>query len=413
MTLHLWEGYGIELEYMIVDRKTLGVRPIADELIKSITGNYVADYENGAAAWSNELVLHVIEFKTNGPAPALAPLPELFQDQVIDANQRLAEWDACLLPTGMHPFFDPMTETKIWPHEYNAVYETYNRIFDCRGHGWSNLQSTHINLPFANDEEFGKLHAAVRYLLPILPGLAASSPVADGKLAPALDYRLVQYAQNSARIPIATGSVVPENWYTKDEYYREILHKIWAETAPFDPDGNLEGEYANARGAIARFDRMALEIRVLDIQECPEADIAIAAAIKGALQALVEERWLPLEQLKQTPVAPLSALFHKVCAAGENHVISDRDYLRGLGIEADSASVGEIWDALIDSTMPAGGKARKRWRRALDHIRGQGSLATRIRSAAGTDPSRPKLVAIYHELARCLSEGELFDPAGI
>lgn len=413
MTLHLWQGYGIELEYMIVDRKSLAVRPIADELLKSVTGDYTADYEHGPAAWSNELVLHVVELKTNGPAPELETLPEMFQAEVAEVNTRLEAHDACLLPGGMHPFFDPMTETKIWPHEYNAVYETYNRIFDCRGHGWSNLQSTHINLPFANDEEFGRLHAAVRYLLPILPGLAASSPVADGKLAPALDYRLVQYAQNSARIPSATGKVIPENWYTKDEYYREILHKIWADTAPHDPEGNLEGEYANARGAIARFDRMAVEIRVLDIQECPEADIAIAAVIKSALQALAEERWLTLEQLQAVGVDPLSELFKRVCVTGETTVIHDRDYLRGLGVEAESATVGEVWDSLIDSTMPAGSKARKRWRGTLAHIRGKGTLATRIRRAAGTDPTRERLQAIYFELARCLREGELFDPAAI
>ncbi|MBZ0138087.1 MAG: glutamate--cysteine ligase [Planctomycetes bacterium] len=412
MTLHLFEGFGIELEYMIVDRKTLAVRPITDELMKSITGDYTADYENGAAAWSNELVLHVVEFKTNGPAPSLEPLPELFQDQVIDANQRLAQWDACLLPTGMHPFFDPMTETKIWPHEYNAVYETYNRIFDCRGHGWSNLQSTHINLPFANDEEFGKLHAAIRYILPILPGLAASSPVANGKLAPALDYRLVEYAQNSARIPIATGKVIPENWYTKDDYYREILQRIWAETAPFDPDGNLEGEYANARGAIARFDRMAIEIRVLDIQECPEADIAIAAIISAVLRALIEERWMPMDELKLADVDPLSALFKKACVEGEHTPISDAGYLRAFGVETP-CNVGELWDHLIEQVMPAGGKSRKRWRRALGHIRRQGTLATRIRAGAGDNPDRARLTAIYHELARCLSEGELFDPASI
>jgi glutamate---cysteine ligase / carboxylate-amine ligase len=412
MTLHLWQGYGIELEYMIVDRKTLAVRPITDELLKSITGDYTADYEAGATAWSNELVLHVVEFKTNGPAPSLDPLPELFQDQVIDANERLANWDACLLPTGMHPFFDPMTETKIWPHEYNAVYETYNRIFDCRGHGWSNLQSTHINLPFADDAEFGRLHAAIRYILPLLPGLAASSPVADGKLAPALDYRLVQYAGNSARIPVATGKVIPENWYTKDDYYREILHKIWAETAPFDPEGNLEGEYANARGAIARFDRMAIEIRVLDIQECPEADIAIAAIISAALRALVEERWVPMPELKAARVDPLSELFKKASVQAEGTRIDDMGYLRAFGVDAP-CSVGELWDHLIDQVMPAGGKARKRWRRALAHIRGQGCLATRIRAAAGTDPDRTRLAAIYHELARCLAEGELFDPATI
>ncbi|MBK9976184.1 MAG: hypothetical protein IPP14_15545 [Planctomycetes bacterium] len=72
----------------------------------------------------------------------------------------------------MHPFFDPMTETKLWPLSNNVVYETHNRIFDCRGHGWSNLQSTHLNLPFANDTEFARLHAAIRMILLILPALS-------------------------------------------------------------------------------------------------------------------------------------------------------------------------------------------------------------------------------------------------
>jgi hypothetical protein len=31
----------------------------------------------------------------------------------------------------------------------------------------------------------------------------------------------------------------------------------------------LRHEWVNARGAIARFDRSAIEIRVLDVAECP------------------------------------------------------------------------------------------------------------------------------------------------
>src|SRR5262245_16606836 len=33
--LHLFEGTGIELEYMIVDAESLSVKPVADELLKS------------------------------------------------------------------------------------------------------------------------------------------------------------------------------------------------------------------------------------------------------------------------------------------------------------------------------------------------------------------------------------------
>ena len=76
-----------------------------------------------------------------------------------------------LLPGGVHPWMDPSKETRLWPHEYNEVYRSFDRIFGCAGHGWSNLQSTHLNLPFADDDEFGRLHAAIRAILPLLPAL--------------------------------------------------------------------------------------------------------------------------------------------------------------------------------------------------------------------------------------------------
>ena len=85
------------------------------------------------------------------------------------------------MPTAAHPLMHPDTEMQLWQHNYSKIYALYNRIFDCRGHGWSNVQSMHINLPFSDDEEFEKLHAAVRIILPIIPGLSASSPIFEGK----------------------------------------------------------------------------------------------------------------------------------------------------------------------------------------------------------------------------------------
>ena len=65
--LHLFQAFGVELEYMIVDRDSLNVLPIADELLKSELGEYGSDFENGIVTWSNELVLHVIEMKSTRP----------------------------------------------------------------------------------------------------------------------------------------------------------------------------------------------------------------------------------------------------------------------------------------------------------------------------------------------------------
>ncbi|MFN9162546.1 MAG: glutamate--cysteine ligase, partial [Alphaproteobacteria bacterium] len=71
MTLGLFQGFGIELEYMVVDRSSLAVRPIVDELLRHFAGSYSGDHDDGPISWSNELALHVVELKTNGPAPSL------------------------------------------------------------------------------------------------------------------------------------------------------------------------------------------------------------------------------------------------------------------------------------------------------------------------------------------------------
>jgi carboxylate-amine ligase len=180
--LGLFQGFGIELEYMLVDAGNLDVAPVADRLLEAESGAPGSECLRGAFAWNNELARHVIEFKTNGPSTRLAPLAEGFAAEVRHANLLLAGQGCRLLPTGMHPWMDPGRETVLWQDEDRQIYAAFDRIFACQGHGWSNLQSMHLNLPFADDAEFGRLHAAIRFLLPILPGLCASSPVRDGGL---------------------------------------------------------------------------------------------------------------------------------------------------------------------------------------------------------------------------------------
>ena len=221
--IHLFQGYGIELEFILVDRDTLKVKPVTDELLKHELGNYGSDFENGIVTWSNELVLHVVELKSTKPEADFQALERKFSENVKSINSILAKWNAMLMPTAAHPFMDPMQETKIWPHENNEVYAIYNKIFDCRGHGWSNLQSTHLNLPFYDDEEFAKLHAAIRLVLPILPALCASSPILDGKLTGTLDTRLKFYKTNQSKIPSITGKVIPEAVFSKRNYLNTIL----------------------------------------------------------------------------------------------------------------------------------------------------------------------------------------------
>lgn len=405
--LNLFTGFGVELEYMLVDSQTLDVRPITDTLMEQVAGSIVSDLEFDDIAWSNELVLHVIELKTNGPAPQLAPLASRFQEHVGRVNAVLEKLGARLMPSAMHPWMDPYREMRLWPHDNSPIYDAFNRIFDCRGHGWANLQSMHINLPFADDAEFGRLHAAIRLLLPIMPGLSASSPVMDGRVTGLLDNRLEVYRTNSQKIPSIAGRVIPERAYTEADYNRLIFEPLFADIAPHDPEGVLQDEFLNARGAIARFGRGAIEIRVLDVQECPVADLGICQAIVEVLKALTNERWSSMAQQQAAEVEPLHRLLLATIRDAEQAVIDDANYLAMLGwTKSPRCSVGDLWRHLVSQTKPCRDDAASR--AALDVILAEGPLARRLVARLSSAPSPELLRSTYGDLCDCLAAGRMF-----
>lgn len=406
--LHWFEGFGIELEYMIVNARNLDVLPVADKVLETAAGRVTNEHDNGAVAWSNELALHVIEIKSNGPTPDLPALAADFVANITQINDMLGGLGGRLMPTGMHPWMDPHRETRLWNHDDRTIYDTYNRIFDCRGHGWSNLQSMHLNLPFADDEEFRRLHAAVRLLLPVLPALCASSPFADGRDSGWLDYRLAVYRHNADRVPSITGGVVPENADSRAEYERNILAPMYADIAPLDPAGTLRHEWLNSRGAIARFDRNAIEIRVLDVQECPLMDVACAALISAVLQSLVRERWRDWDAQRRVPLSVLVDILEATMRQGGAAMVADRDYLDTLGRGGGECTAQDLWRHLIASHEQSVGHADMVWAPALNLFGHQGCLAQRIRDAAGHDCSRRRLHLIYAHLCDCLHLGEPF-----
>jgi gamma-glutamyl:cysteine ligase YbdK (ATP-grasp superfamily) len=404
----LFEAFGVEMELMIVDTDTLSVKPVCDELMRAVAGRPEAEVELGDIAWSNELTLHVLELKTNGPAPRLSGLAARFHESVRRANAELSALGARLMPGAMHPWMDPLRETRLWPHEYTEVYRAFDRIFGCRGHGWANLQSTHVNLPFTGDEEFGRLHAAVRLVLPLIPALAASSPFAEGRASAALDGRLTAYRDNARRVPSVTGCVVPEPAFTRAAYEREILGRIYVDLESLDPEGVLRHEWVNARGAIARFDRGAVEIRVIDAQECPTADIAVVAAVVAAVRALAEGGGAERDPRQDPATEALAAVLEQTTLNGERAVISDDAYLRLLGAPAATATAGDVWRRLLDDNPPP--DPAREWTEALEIMLDRGPLARRILAAAGADPGRERLREVYGELCRCLETEEPFVP---
>ena len=405
--LHLFDGYGVEMEYMIVDKDSLNVLPVSDKLLELAAGEIVNEHARTPFAWSNELVLHVIEVKSDGPAESLAGLGEDFQNEITEINQKLEALNGRLMPGAMHPWMDPFREMKLWPHEYNPIYEAYNRIFDCRGHGWANLQSTHLNLPFNGDEEFERLCAALRILTPLLPALSATSPIADGEKKPFLNYRMEVYRTNSSKIPFVTGRIIPERVFTRDDYYSSIFEPMYRDIASHDPEGILQDEWLNSRGVMARFDRGAIEIRVIDIQECPRADIAILQLFVAVTNLLMEEKWSSRADQKTWSEDDLYSILMAVVKDGERAVISNGDYLQLFGIDRPKIEAGDLWQYLYDQVKSSGsidGDSDQALKIIFEH----GPLARRILHALPENFTKGDLKPVYENLCDCLENGEMF-----
>ncbi|MEZ6090747.1 MAG: glutamate-cysteine ligase family protein [Pirellulaceae bacterium] len=405
----LFEAFGIELEYMVVDRDTLDVRPVADEVLSLAAGKPTSDFQDGTITWSNELALHVLELKATDPVEDLIDLCNSLQKGVRNLHAHLASLNAVLLPSGMHPWMNPQSETRLWPHECAEIYNAYHEIFDCHTHGWSNVQSVHLNLPFANDGDFARLHAAVRILLPILPALTAGSPIMDQCRGTWLDMRMRAVRDHCCRVPFLTGQLIPEPFFDEATYRREIFDGLENAIEPFNASGVFDPNFLNARGAIARFDRGSIEVRVMDVQEHPAVDVAVCVAVIAALKTIVSERWQPLSLQKKMGTPTLSGLLDKVSATGERTVIDNPDFLRCFAIKDASITAGELWRHIISSAEdqePMLGGVKSNLQTILKH----GTLATRIVNAVGDDYRREHLQSVYQQLATCLVEARSFPP---
>jgi hypothetical protein len=264
------------------------------------------------------------------------------------------------------------------------------------------VQSIHVNLPFGDADEFRALHEAVRLIMPLLPAVAASSPFAQSAATGFADYRMELYRTASAAIPLITGLVIPEPVATPQEYEEQLLKPMYRAIASRDPDGVLQHEWLNARGAIARFDRSAIELRVLDSQECPAADVAVAALAIDAVH-MVYESLRGRRTCGTLPEDRLAAILDACVRDGDAATIEQPEYLALLGVKRVAASAADVWKLLADRMD---GAHAALWQPFLERVERRGPLARRLLDACGPAPSRE----VYAELCGCLQQGRFFDP---
>ena len=199
--------------------------------------------------------LHVMEIKANSPFKSPIQFEETMQNAISTLNQIVQKHGATLLGTGMHPLLK-LKDTGIWPHYHKKIYQEYAKIFNLNQHGWLNIQSFHLNLPFLKEADGIQMHNLLANLCAYLPSITTSSPIYEGKNGPDLDNRLQFYKVNQKEIPSITGTVIPEYANSFKQYKQEVIGRYSRDLAKAGAGKTLlSREWGNSRGVIFRLDR--------------------------------------------------------------------------------------------------------------------------------------------------------------
>jgi carboxylate-amine ligase len=186
------------------------------------------------------------------------------------------------------------------------------------------------------------------------------------------------------------------------------LQKIYRDIDPYDTENILKYEWLNSRGAIARFDRNTIEIRIIDIQECPTADLAVVTAIVETLKNLISEKWISYEEQKLWDEDQLAEIFLDVIKFGEEAEINDLNYLKIFGFDCEKrCRAKDLWNHISRNIFEEDYFSNNEIGRALNLILNEGTLSTRIINFLDHDFSQANILSLYRKLSSLLSEGKM------
>jgi gamma-glutamyl:cysteine ligase YbdK (ATP-grasp superfamily) len=118
---------------------------------------------------------------------------------------------------------------------------------------------------------------------------------------------------NQTEVPSITGDMIPEYVNSFEEYEKTTVRQYSEDLAKANaPRCLLNKEWLNSRGAVIRSDRKAIEIRIMDEQECVKSDVALSCFIRATLRGI----WRQKEEFEYQPHDVLVNNLHAVIIDG-------------------------------------------------------------------------------------------------
>jgi gamma-glutamyl:cysteine ligase YbdK (ATP-grasp superfamily) len=343
--------------------------PISDKIIKGFCGKTINFVELPTFTFGKELQMHVMELKANSPFRTPEEFEETMQNGVLTLSQIVQKHGAKLLGTGMHPFLK-LEDTSVWPHY-------------------------HLNLPYQKERDGVHLHNLLANICAYLPAITASSPIYEGKAGPDRDNRLQFYKVNQKEIPSITGDVVPEYTTSFSRYKHDVIIQYSEDLAQAGAEKMiLWREWVNSRGVIFRFDRSALEVRVMDEQECIKSDVALSCFIRAALRGLVAKN--------------ADLLAHDLLVRDFNAVI--KEGLNARVSNPNGKTAKQVCQAYVELAKEYADADEKKYLWIVEKRLEKGSLSEvildRVCRRAEKTTFQEAIMDIYSTLIKCLSNNE-------
>jgi hypothetical protein len=210
-----------------------------------------------------------------------------------------------------------------------------------------------------------------------------------------LDNRLFFYKTNQSEIPSIVGDVVPEYVKSFNQYKDEVIGKYSQDLAAAGAEKELLfKEWVNSRGIIFRFDRVALEVRVLDEQECIKSDVALSCFIRAALRGLIANQ----EEL----------LSHDILVSDFNSAISKG--LNGMVLHPKGKTARNICQHLFKIASENADEEEKKYLWLIRKRIEGGSLSELIRERIIRKAQKTDIVeairTVYSTLIKCLFDNQ-------